>query len=205
MRTFHAADVEVNVPGLGKLVVDIAYGGNYYAVIEPQVGWPGLDGMTAGDVVDLSQKLRDALGTICDPVHPDDERIRGVHHAIWCDRPVSAEADGRGAVFYGDKAIDRSPGGTGTSARMAQLHGKGRLKAGETFRQESLIGARSSKARSKKRQRSAASVASGPASAAGRGSLGTTRYSLTIVTRSLTDFRSDRECSSGPARSLLSS
>lgn len=136
----HAADVEVNVPGLGKLVVDIAYGGNYYAVIEPQVGWPGLDGMTAGDVVDLSQKLRDALGTICDPVHPDDERIRGVHHAIWCDRPVSAEADGRGAVFYGDKAIDRSPGGTGTSARMAQLHGKGRLKAGETFRQESLIG-----------------------------------------------------------------
>lgn len=137
---FHAADVEVNVPGLGKLVVDIAYGGNYYAVIEPQVGWPGLDGMTAGDVADLSQKLRDALGTICDPVHPDDERIRGVHHAIWCDRPVSAEADGRGAVFYGDKAIDRSPGGTGTSARMAQLHGKGRLKAGETFRQESLIG-----------------------------------------------------------------
>ena len=137
---FHAADVEVNIPGLGKLVVDIAYGGNYYAVIEPQVGWPGLDGMTAGDVVDLSQKLRDALGTICDPVHPDDERIRGVHHAIWCDRPVSAEADGRGAVFYGDKAIDRSPGGTGTSARMAQLHGKGRLKAGETFRQGSLIG-----------------------------------------------------------------
>jgi len=132
--------VEVNIPGLGKLVVDIAYGGNYYAVIEPQVGWPGLDGMTAGDVVDLSQKLRDALGTICDPVHPDDERIRGVHHAIWCDRPVSAEADGRGAVFYGDKAIDRSPGGTGTSARMAQLHGKGRLKAGETFRQGSLIG-----------------------------------------------------------------
>ncbi len=136
----HAADVEVDVPGLGKLVVDIAYGGNYYAVIEPQAGWPGLDGMTAGDIVDLSQKLRDALGVVCDPVHSDDERIRGVHHAIWCDRPVSAEADGRGAVFYGDKAIDRSPGGTGTSARMAQLHGKGRLKAGETFRQESLIG-----------------------------------------------------------------
>ncbi|MNY52582.1 4-hydroxyproline epimerase [compost metagenome] len=63
-----------------------------------------------------------------------------MHHAIWCDKPVSANADGRGAVFYGDKAIDRSPGGTGTSARMAQLHGKGRLKTGERFRQESLIG-----------------------------------------------------------------
>jgi proline racemase len=63
-----------------------------------------------------------------------------VHHAIWCDAPSSSNADGRGAVFYGDKAIDRSPGGTGTSARMAQLHGKGRLKVGDSFRQESLIG-----------------------------------------------------------------
>ena len=68
------------------------------------------------------------------------ERIRGVDHAIWCDRPSSSNADGRGAVFYGDKAIDRSPGGTGTSARLAQLYGKGRLKVGDTFRQESLIG-----------------------------------------------------------------
>lgn len=136
----HAADVAVDVPGLGRLVVDISYGGNYYAVVEPQDAWPGLDGMSASDVVDLSQRLRNALEQICDPVHPEDDRIRGVHHALWCDKPTSDNADGRGAVFYGDKAIDRSPGGTGTSARMAQLHGKGRLKVGETFRQESLIG-----------------------------------------------------------------
>jgi len=84
--------------------------------------------------------VRDALAPICDPVHFEDERIHGVHHAIWCDKPTRGDADGRGAVFYGDKAIDRSPGGTGTSARMAQLHGKGRLKVGDTFRQESLIG-----------------------------------------------------------------
>lgn len=136
----HAADLAVDVPGLGRLVVDIAYGGNYYAVVEPQTAWTGLDGMSASDIVELSRRLRDVLVPICDPVHPDDDRIRGVHHAIWCDGPKSAEADGRGAVFYGDKAIDRSPGGTGTSARMAQLHGKGRLKVGDRFRQESLIG-----------------------------------------------------------------
>ena len=136
----HEADVAVDVPGLGRLAVDIAYGGNYYAVVEPQDAWPGLDGMSASGIVDLSRRLRTALAPLCDPVHPEDERIRGVHHALWCDRPLHREADGRGAVFYGDKAIDRSPGGTGTSARMAQLHGKGRLKAGETFRQESLIG-----------------------------------------------------------------
>jgi 4-hydroxyproline epimerase len=136
----HAADVAVNVAGVGRLVVDIAYGGNYYAVVEPQDRWPGLEGMSASEIVDLSVKLRDALANVCDPEHPDDARIRGVHHALWCDTPTSDKADGRGAVFYGDKAIDRSPGGTGTSARMAQLHGKGRLNVGDTFRQESLIG-----------------------------------------------------------------
>jgi proline racemase len=136
----HAADVPVDVPGLGRLVVDVAYGGNYYAVVEPQDTWPGLDGMSAGDIVNLSRTLRDALALVCDPIHPGDERIRGVRHTLWCDGPTSPDADGRGAVFYGEKAIDRSPGGTGTSARMAQLYGKGRLKVGETFRQESLIG-----------------------------------------------------------------
>lgn len=136
----HAVDIAVDVAGVGRMVVDIAYGGNYYAVVEPQAAWPGLDGMSAFDIVDLSVKLRDALAEVCDPEHPDDPRIRGVHHALWCDTPTNDKADGRGAVFYGDKAIDRSPGGTGTSARMAQLHGKGRLTIGETFRQESLIG-----------------------------------------------------------------
>ena len=136
----HAADVAVEVPGLGRLVVDIAYGGNFYAVIEPQAAWAGLDRMSAGDIVDLSRRLRDSLAEVCDPVHPGDARIRGVHHAIWCDAPKGERNDGRGAVFYGDKAIDRSPGGTGTSARLAQLHGKGRLKVGDRFRQESLIG-----------------------------------------------------------------
>ena len=136
----HAADVVVDVPGVGELSVDVSYGGNYYAVVEPQKNWSGLDGMSASDVVDISRKLRDALEPVCNPVHPEDARICGVHHALWCDTPTSRDADGRGAVFYGDKAIDRSPGGTGTSARMAQLHGKGRLKVGEAYRQESLIG-----------------------------------------------------------------
>ena len=136
----HEADVRVEIPDLGPLVVDIAYGGNYYAVVEPQENWNGLDGMSASEIVDLSLRLRTALASACNPVHPDDSRISGVHHAIWCDERPCGDADGRSAVFYGDKAIDRSPGGTGTSARMAQLHGKGRLKAGDSFRNESLIG-----------------------------------------------------------------
>jgi proline racemase len=136
----HSADISVDVPGIGALVVDIAYGGNFYAVVEPQPNWAGLDNCSADDIVNMSRRLRTALADICDPVHPDDMRIRGVHHALWCDKPTSAAADGRSAVFYGDKAIDRSPGGTGTSARLAQLHGKGRLEVGDAYRAESLIG-----------------------------------------------------------------
>jgi proline racemase len=136
----HASDLEVDVPGMGPLTIDVAYGGNFYAVIEPQENWAGLDGMTAGEIVGLGRKLRDGLADVCDPVHPEDDRIRGVHHAIWCDGPRREDVDGRCAVFYGDKAIDRSPGGTGTSARMAQLYGKGRLKVRDNFRHESLIG-----------------------------------------------------------------
>ncbi|MDS9469839.1 4-hydroxyproline epimerase [Paracoccus sp. MBLB3053] len=136
----HEADVRVDVPGMGGMVVDIAYGGNFYAVVEPQPNWPGLEGMGAAEIVGHSRALRAALAGICDPVHPQDDRIRGVHHVVWCDGPDGADCDGRDAVFYGDKAIDRSPGGTGTSARMAQLHGKGRLALGANFRNKSLIG-----------------------------------------------------------------
>ncbi|SDA83225.1 Proline racemase [Pseudomonas sp. NFACC15-1] len=136
----HRADVVVQVPGIGQLTVDIAYGGNFYAVVEPQQCWPGLDGHSTADIVGLSVKLRAALAGICNPSHPENDRITGVHHVIWCDKPQSSTADGRCAVFYGDKAIDRSPGGTGTSARMAQLFGKGRLRVGDTYRHESPIG-----------------------------------------------------------------
>ena len=59
---------------------------------------------------------------------------------LWTGAPRHPEADARNAVFYGDKAIDRSPCGTGTSARMAQLHAKGKLRTGDDFVHESIIG-----------------------------------------------------------------
>lgn len=136
----HSADVTVNVPGIGSLTVDIAYGGNYYAIVEPQPNWRGFATARADDIVRLSQKLRLALADIANPVHPEDRRIAGVHHVLWCDTPQNTAVQGRCAVFYGDKAIDRSPGGTGTSARLAQLYGKDRLKVSEKIRLESIIG-----------------------------------------------------------------
>ena len=73
-------------------------------------------------------------------VHPENEHIKGLSHILWTGKTISPNATARNAVFYGDKAIDRSPCGTGTSARMAQWYAKGKLKKGEEFIHESIIG-----------------------------------------------------------------
>jgi 4-hydroxyproline epimerase len=136
----HAADVEIEVPGLGPLTVDVAYGGNYYAIIEPQAKWPGLDATPVSELQRLSPLVRRAAQEKVAPVHPEDSRIHGVSHIQWTDKPKHPRAHARNAVFYGDKAIDRSPCGTGSSARMAQLATKEKLKSGDEFIHESIIG-----------------------------------------------------------------
>jgi 4-hydroxyproline epimerase len=133
-------EVRVDCPELGELVVDIAYGGNFYAIVEPQRRYAGLEAMRASDLLRLSPELRRRLNEVCAPVHPLDPTIRGVSHILWTGAPQTKGAHARNAVFYGDKAIDRSPCGTGTSARMAQLAARGRLKPGDDFVHESIIG-----------------------------------------------------------------
>ena len=135
-------DIALGVPGFGQLTLDIAYGGNFYAIIEPQGPYVGLDALGASRIVELSRTVRALLQEIVEPVHPLDDRIRGVSHVMWTDRPKGDGADGRNAVFYGERAIDRSPCGTGTSARLAQLAARGRLKVGDSFVHESYIGSR---------------------------------------------------------------
>lgn len=134
------AEVRVDCPELGELVVDIAYGGNFYAIVEPQPGYAGLEAMSADQILRLSPVLRRQLNEIVEVVHPLDPTIRGVSHVQWTGQPRSPRAHGRNAVFYGERGIDRSPCGTGTSARMAQLVAKGRLKPGDVFVHESIIG-----------------------------------------------------------------
>jgi 4-hydroxyproline epimerase len=135
-----ATDIVIDVPGIGELAFDIAYGGNYYAILEPQKNFAGLESMSAGDVLRLSPIVRRLLNDKIQPVHPENETIRGVSHVMWTGTPRDPRAHARNAVFYGDKAIDRSPCGTGTSARMAQLAAKGKLKVGDDFVHESIIG-----------------------------------------------------------------
>lgn len=135
-----ASEIGVDCPSLGEIVVDVAYGGNFYAIVEPQPGYRDLANLGAREIVRLSPLLRDAVNAAIDVVHPEDPTIRGVSHVLWAGAPTQEGADARNAVFYGMGAIDRSPCGTGTSARMAQLAAKGRLAVGDSFVHESIIG-----------------------------------------------------------------
>jgi len=141
-----ARGLAIDVPGFGPMTVDVAYGGNYYAIVEPQGAYTGLDALGAAAIIGLSRLVRERVRAVFEPVHPLDPTIRGVSHVLWADVPRGARedggADGRNAVFYGDGAIDRSPCGTGTSARLAHLADRGTLVPGDRFVHESYIGSR---------------------------------------------------------------
>ena len=136
-----ARDLEVDSP-LGPLVFDVGYGGNFYAIIDPQPNFRDLAAFSASQLVAFSRELRPAINAKYPGrfVHPGDPNIRDVSHVLWTGAPSTETATARNAVFYGDKAIDRSPCGTGTSARMAQWVARGRLRTGDTFVHESYIG-----------------------------------------------------------------
>ena len=136
----YKTDLKVECPDLGELIVDVSYGGNFYAIVDPQDNFSGIQDYTADLLIRWSRVVRDRLNEQYEFQHPLSPEIKGLSHLLWTGDTISAVADGRNAVFYGDKAIDRSPCGTGTSARMAQLFAKGELREGDTYVHESFIG-----------------------------------------------------------------
>lgn len=136
----HSRELSVELDGIGEIRFDVAYGGNFYAIVEPQANYAGMVALSPADIQRMSPELRRKANEKYDFVHPEKPEIRGLSHVMWTGEPTRPEASARNAVFYGDKAIDRSPCGTGTSARMAQLVGKGQLGLNETFVHESIIG-----------------------------------------------------------------
>jgi len=137
-----AEGIEATCPDLGKLSIDVAYGGNFYAIVEVQDNFSGLQNFKAEQLIAWSRALRENINKNYTFVHPENPTIRGLSHILWTGEPIDRTSTARNAVFYGDKAIDRSPCGTGTSARLAQWYAKGRLKVGEPFIHESIIGSK---------------------------------------------------------------
>jgi 4-hydroxyproline epimerase len=135
-----AENLQVECPDLGILTIDVSYGGNFYAIVDPQENFKGLENHTADQLISWSRILRQRINEKYTFIHPENPTINGCSHILWAGKTISPEATARNAVFYGDKAIDRSPCGTGTSARMAQWHAKGLLKKGDKFIHESIIG-----------------------------------------------------------------
>ncbi len=132
----------VDCPGLGPIHVDVAYGGNFYAIVDRQPNFAGIDAYPIDQLIAWSRTLRDRINQLREFIHPENPTIRGCSHVLWTGDVLDPSSTARNAVFYGDKAIDRSPCGTGTSARMAQWYHKGLLKASDVFVHESVIGSK---------------------------------------------------------------
>jgi len=136
----YAQNLEIDLPGVGPLKFDVAYGGNFYAIFESQPNFEDMDQFSAADIQRLSPIARKLINEKYTFQHPEYPTISGLRHVMWTGKPKRPEADARNAVFYGEKAIDRSPCGTGTSARLAQKAGRGELGVGDTLVHESIIG-----------------------------------------------------------------
>jgi 4-hydroxyproline epimerase len=137
-----AENLTVKCPDLGELTVDVAYGGNFYAIVDPQKNFKGIQEHTTAQLIPWSRTLRDQMNEKYTFEHPENPKISGLSHLLWTGDTIDESSTARNAVFYGNKAIDRSPCGTGTSARMAQWYAKGLLKPGDEFVHESIIGSK---------------------------------------------------------------
>ena len=138
----HSSELTADCPELGELVIDVSYGGNFYAIVDVQKNFKGLEHYAADKLIAWARALRKNINAKYNFVHPDDPTINGCSHILWAGAVIDKTSTTRNAVFYGEKAIDRSPCGTGTSARMAQWYAKGKLKKGDEFIHESIIGSK---------------------------------------------------------------
>ena len=138
----HSTELTADCPELGELVFDVSYGGNFYAIVDVQNNFEGIEYYSPDKLIAWSRELRKNINAEYEFIHPEDATIKGCSHILWTGAVLDQTSTARNAVFYGDKAIDRSPCGTGTCARMAQWYAKGKLKKGDEFIHESIIGSK---------------------------------------------------------------
>jgi len=133
-------DVVVDVLGLGRITLDIAWGGNFYAILPADRVGLELSGARARDIVDVGTRIREAVYEQVPVVHPENPAINRCTHVRFVAPPTNPQAHARNAVFFSAEAIDRSPCGTGTSAEIALRCARGELELNQEFVSESIIG-----------------------------------------------------------------
>ena len=135
------AIVDLGGRGPNPLVYDLAFGGNFYAIVDAAALDLQVDPARASELIEAGARVMAAIEDQDRPLHPADDRIAGLRHVIFT-APGRDGADARAAVSIHPGWLDRSPCGTGTSARMAQLHARGELALHTPFVHESVIGTR---------------------------------------------------------------
>jgi proline racemase len=135
-----AEDVGVDVPGFGKVKMDVSYGGNVYAIVRADAFGIRISPENASQIIEKGRAIRDAVNRQVRIQHPEKDFINSCTHVEFYGEPTTPEAHVKNAVFFADSGIDRSPCGTGTSAKVATLYAKGDLKLNEEFVHESIIG-----------------------------------------------------------------
>lgn len=133
-------DVKVQVPGYGEMPLDIAYGGNVFALVPASAMGLKLDKENAKEIVEKGNYLKKFINEQVTVKHPYLEIMNQVTHVEFFEPGTEGVSDVKNAVVIPPAAIDRSPCGTGTSAKMALLHAEGKLAVGQSFVHESLIG-----------------------------------------------------------------
>jgi proline racemase len=130
----------VEVPGVGRVPYDLAYGGHFYAIVDARALGLKLDAGEAARLIDVGEKIRVAIEASVPLVHPAMPEARGLLYVQFFEPARRPDARFRNAVIVAPAGLDRSPCGTGTSARLANLHARGLLGVGEGFGHESIIG-----------------------------------------------------------------
>ncbi|HEY7253934.1 MAG TPA: proline racemase family protein [Methylomirabilota bacterium] len=133
-------DLSVDVAGLGPVRFDLAYGGHFYALVEAAPLGLRLEAKEASRLIEIGERIRAAIEARVPLVHPGLPQARGLLYVQFHEPARRPDARYRNAVVVAPAGLDRSPCGTGTSARLANLHARGQLGVGDAFGHESIIG-----------------------------------------------------------------
>jgi len=133
-------DFEVEIPGVGDILLDVAFGGNFFALVHAKELGVELDKRNLADLIEVALKIRQKVNETLTIQHPLEKHIDRVNLVVIHDDSKNPKVQRRNLTVFGSGQFDRSPCGTGTSSMMAALYGKGELKLGERFLNESITG-----------------------------------------------------------------
>ena len=133
-------DVEIEVPEIGKIKFDISFGGSFFAIVSAKEIGVKVDPKNTQKLTKVALQIRDIINETVEIKHPTLDHIQTVDLVEIYDDPTHPDANYKNVVIFGQGQVDRSPCGTGTCAKLATLHSKGKIKEGELFVYESILG-----------------------------------------------------------------